>query len=304
VLRGMRRVNSRVALGAILGLLLALPVAWLLRLSLYGPLQPFWAQPTKLSPVLTSEERKRLSTYERQCSSSTECEPPLGCLPDVRYRTRYCTDSECVADTQCPEGQVCRVLTTLEGPWVRRCAPLGIRKEGERCYELPSNQEKACSPGLLCAGDGWCSRPCRRDVPASCPDGFFCAALEPEPACLPTCEARSCPPGQECIRTEKDGGSVCAVVHGSNCQQTPCPSGHRCEDFLVPQRPGEAWVRCAQRCGHPGDSSCSEGNVCFQGSCERLCSSARPEVCGVGFTCLQFSTDAPWLCRPEWYRQD
>lgn len=294
----------RGVLGIGLGLLVAVPLAWLFRAALLGPSQTPWTEPTKLSPVLTAEERGRLRTYKRHCSSSTECEPPLGCLADVRYRSRSCTDSECVTDSQCPEGQVCRVLTTLDGPWVRRCAPVGTRKEGERCYELPSIQEKACQAGLLCAGDGWCGRPCQRDVPQSCPEGFFCAQLEPESACLPSCEARGCPSGQECIRTEKDGASTCAVVHGSNCQQTPCPQGHRCEDFLVPHRPGEAWMRCAQRCGHPGDAPCSEGNVCFQGSCERLCSPQAPDACGAGYSCLQFPTDTPWLCRPEWYRQD
>lgn len=157
-------MSWRVAFGVSLGLLLVVPLVWLLQSVLYQ----------------------------------------LGCLPDVRYRTRYCADSECVTDMECPEGQVCRVLTTVRGPWVRRCVAPGIRAEGERCYELPSERENGCRPGLVCAGNGWCSRPCHKDMPSSCPEGFFCADLEPEPACLPTCEARGCPAGHECIQTERE----------------------------------------------------------------------------------------------------
>ncbi len=302
----MRLVNWRAALGACLGLLLVLPLAWLAQSVLYRPLHSSGAESVsaKISPVLAFEERKVLTTYKRRCSSNAACEPPLGCLSDARARKHYCTDSECMTDAQCQEGQVCRVLTTAHGPWVRRCVALGVREEGERCSKLPSNQEDGCRPGLVCAGDGWCSRPCRKDVPSTCPEGFFCADLAPEPACLPTCEAKGCPQGQECIRTPQDGASTCAVVHGSNCQQTPCPDRHRCDDYLVPQRPGEAWLRCVQHCGDPEDEPCPEGYACRPTGCERLCSPSEPEACGVGFTCLQFPTDSPWLCRPEWYLED
>lgn len=37
-----------------------------------------------------------------------ECEPPLGCLSDARYLRSYCTDSQCLTDVQCPEGEELR----------------------------------------------------------------------------------------------------------------------------------------------------------------------------------------------------
>jgi hypothetical protein len=206
------------------------------------------------------------------------------------------------ADAQCPEGQVCRALRTLNGgPWVRRCVPLGIRNEGERCYALPPTQEHACREGLLCAGEGWCGRPCRKGEPTSCPEGFFCADSELGSACLPTCDARGCPKGQECIQSESDGASTCAVVHGSNCHRAPCPSGSWCEDYLVPQRPGQAWMRCVQRCGQPGSPVCPPGYICESGGCERSCSPEEPAACEAGFHCVKMPSSGSWLCRPEWY---
>lgn len=169
------------------------------------------------------------------------------------------------ADAQCQAGQYCHALSTVRGPWVRRCVPAGLRGEGERCYTVPSTQEKACRAGLQCAGRGWCGRACQLGH-SSCPDGFFCAALEPEPSCLPTCEERGCPPGQDCMRSEEDGASVCAVVHETNCQRFPCPEGQKCEDYLAPQRPGEAGLRCVQDCGPehspvPREASATEAGV-------------------------------------------
>jgi hypothetical protein len=294
-------VNWRVVLGVGLGIVLVFPFAWLAWFVLYAPTQPLSPDEAKISPMLTDEQRTSLRTYHRRCSTGADCEPPLGCLYDLRFLHSYCSDSECMTDAQCPEGHVCRVLTTFRGPWLKQCVALGIRAEGEQCYELPSTQEKGCRPGLLCAGDGWCGRPCSKEGPSSCPEGFFCADLEPEPACLPTCEARGCPQGQECMRSPEDGASMCAVIHGHNCQPTPCPAGHWCEDYLVPQRPGEAWVRCVQRCGKPGSLPCPPGQVCDRGSCERVCSPDQPDACGVGFHCIQMPEEGPWLCKPEWY---
>jgi hypothetical protein len=104
------------------------------------------------------------------------------------------------------------------------------------------------------------------------------------------------------MRSRGDGASACAVVHGHNCQQAPCPEGHWCENYLIPERPGEAWVRCAQRCGKPDSPPCPAGEVCDVISCERVCSPGQPDACGVGFHCIQMPREGPWLCKPDWYR--
>src|SRR6185503_4599109 len=97
------------------------------------------------------------------CVSSSDCEPPQGCLYESRTGRTYCTTSQCATDAQCPEGQACQTLATEDsGPLVRFCVAIGVRQEGESCTKVPGDKEHACAPGLLCGGqDGWCSRPCR-----------------------------------------------------------------------------------------------------------------------------------------------
>jgi hypothetical protein len=119
---------------------------------------------------------------------------------------------------------------------------------------------------------------------------------------LPSCEERGCPAGQECVRSSQDDiASTCAVVHGLNCQKTSCPKGSRCEDYLIPERPGEAWVRCAQSCFEPDSPPCPAGEVCSITFCERLCSPEQPGACGEGFHCIQVLEDGPWICSWDWY---
>jgi len=291
-------MNWRVVLWACLGLLLALPFLWLFQFVLDEAIRPPRPEEARFSPILTTEQQRSLTTYLRDCYK-TQCEPPLGCIVDLRYGRRYCSDSECLTDMQCPEGRVCRGVSTLHGPWVRLCVTLGLRAEGEVCSSTPSNKEEACGPGLICAGDGWCGRPCGKGVP--CPEGFFCSEKGPEPACLPTCEERGCPTGQECIRSREDGASTCAVVHGHNCQRAPCPPGLVCQDDLIPERPGKAWLECIQDCGDPGDAPCPEGSICHLFTCKRLCSPEQPDTCGEGYTCAQGLQTPSWVCLPEWY---
>src|SRR3712207_8854396 len=47
---------------------------------------------------------------------------------------------------------------------------------------------------------------------------LFRSSTAPEPLCLPTCEARGCPPGQHCIRYD-EGSSVCAEVYGPRSEE-------------------------------------------------------------------------------------
>jgi hypothetical protein len=280
--------------------LLALPVVvlvgYLLRPDTRGTLQG----QGKISPMLDVEERTRLTSYKRSCQEDSDCEAPLGCVADGRVGSLYCTDSQCVADTQCPEGLVCRSVATLgDGPLVRLCIPVGPRKAGERCDHTPVRQNEACGPGLVCGGkNGWCGQPCRPDEVASCPQGFFCAAVAPEPLCLPTCEAQGCPSGAHCIRYE-EGVSVCAEVYGLNCQQAPCPAGRSCQILDGVTVPGKIWMDCTQTCGG-GRPECPQGQICSVGICSRTCDPQRPGECGEGFRCQQFKPGRHWECAPDW----
>lgn len=298
----MLRMKWRMLLGACAGVLLALPLVLLL----WGVSRPEGAAEfsvgARISPLLDNEQRMRLMTYRRECRSGAECEPPLGCLYEARYRRAYCTDSQCMTDAHCPEAHLCRPLATKDGgPLVRSCVPLGTRQKGESCDPSPEDQEHACAAGLVCSGRNnfWCGRPCRLDTQAvQCPEGFFCADAAPEPVCLPTCEGRGCPDRQDCVRFE-EGASVCARVYGENCLQSPCPEGRTCWVRTQPPHPGEVWMECLERCGrdHP---PCGAGKVCDVWLCLPACDPQGPDVCGEGYQCRQRWPDTPFACHPDW----
>ncbi len=292
-------MNWHARLGLLVGLLLTIPLALLLSTVMHPRLRETHEDEARISPVLGFEERMRRVTYRRHCLDSSECEKPLGCLLDVRLGRHYCTDSQCMTDLQCPEGQVCRGVATLGGgPLVRFCVPMGVRQEGQRCIDLPRDREAACGPGLLCGGhEGWCARPCRKGEAPSCPEGFFCADVKPQPVCLPTCEARGCPEGQQCIRFE-EGASACARVYGPNCQQSPCPGGRACEVLSESRHPGTVWMDCVERCGE-GFPPCTAGLICDGWQCQPPCDPAGLDTCAEGYRCLQRRPDRPWVCQPD-----
>jgi Cys-rich repeat protein len=293
-------MNWRTFICVCAGLLLLLPLLLTLSILLQPETQPAPFEGKRISPMLDIEQRTRLMTYGRNCRSSAECDPPLGCLYEYRYGHAYCTDSQCTTDAQCPEGQLCRALVTKEqGPLVRICTPVGMRQEGESCVEVPEDQRSACAAGLLCAGrDGWCARPCHPSTSGECPEGFFCADTAPEPACLPTCAKRGCPEGQQCLQFD-EGASQCEHVYGDNCQQRPCAGGQRCHMLPDPPQPGKAWLWCVEHCGKE-EPPCSAGKVCDGWKCIPACDPQGPSVCGEGFRCRQQEPDSPFACRPDW----
>jgi len=252
--------------------------------------------------MLDSEQRLRLMTYGLRCGPGAQCEPPLGCLFDVRSLRSYCTDSQCEADAQCPEGQLCRgVATWADGPLVRVCVAVGVRQEGESCIDLPPDKEHACAAHLLCGGqDGWCARPCRPGETKGCPEGFFCAETIPQPVCLPTCEPRGCPPGQQCIPF-KEGASKCARVYGPNCLQTPCLEGSKCDVQYEPPHPEKVWMACVARCGE-GYPACEAGWVCDGWNCVQPCEPRGPKVCAEGYYCHRLVEHRPYACLPDFWR--
>jgi hypothetical protein len=290
----------RAVLGIFAGLLLPMPLVLLLSSVMHPSPQGASPGARRTSPVLDTEERTRRLTYLRHCSLSSDCESPLGCLSDTRIMDQYCTDSRCRTDQECPEGQFCRSLSTNgNGPLVRLCIPEGVRQAGESCFKVPHKREAACGPGLLCAGkDDWCARPCNPGDVASCPEGFFCADVNPQPVCLPSCKAHGCPEGQHCVDFE-EGASACAQVYGPQCQQTPCPDGRECEWIATPERPGKVWMECVERCGE-GRPPCSPGLVCDGWHCLPPCDPQGPNPCAEGYRCKQRRPDRPWVCEPDW----
>lgn len=299
----MPKERWHTAVAVLAGLLLPLPL-----LLLWGLLRPEVladaSHGVHISPVLTHEQRLRLVSYGRACGPGGTCELPLGCLYDGRsWPPSTCTDSQCLTDAQCLEGQVCRILATSGGgPFVRRCAPVGPRQEGESCVELPKRKENACAAQWLCGGgaQAWCARSCSLADAASCPAGFFCADTVPQPLCLPTCTARGCPSGQQCIPLE-EGVSVCARVYGPQCQQTACPGGLECHVDYEPAFPGKVWMECVQPC-EEGGPSCGAGKVCDNGHCLPACDpQGPPDACGEGYHCSRSYEQGPFSCQPLYW---
>ena len=292
----MRFTRWQTWVAALLGILIPLPLVWLLWLTWQKPQQP--SPVATFIPMLQPDHRRALLTYQRDCHSDAECDPPLGCISSSISQARYCTDSMCETDAQCPDGFACAPLKTLEGNrFVRACTLIGERKEGERCAVLPSNLQEGCTQGLLCQGR--CGRPCQLDNPSSCPEGFFCSEGRQGPAsCLPTCEGRMCPEGQQCI-SQGRRGSICATVHGEDCLQQPCPEGQKCVTLEPFHRPGEAWRECRQPCGGTSDSPCPEGTVCHLYQCIKTCEPEAVSSCEPGFTCTRRHDTEPWRCIPE-----
>lgn len=293
-------MNWRTAFGACVAILFPLPLvlilAGVLRMGLPEQERVYGR---RVAPVLEGDERLRLQSYHRDCRSPSDCEAPLGCLLDARAGTSYCTDSQCLTDVQCQDGQVCRPLVTYgNGPVVRICVPPGRRKEGEDCVRIGRAPEDVCGPGLACAGeDGVCARPCGDDEPR-CSADFFCADTELGSMCLPTCEEKGCPEGQHCIRYSQ-GTSICEKVYGINCQETSCPENQKCEQDHDTSHPATVWMQCVQYC-RKDPASCPAGLICDGWACHPPCNPDGPNTCAEGYRCKKARPTRPWVCLPDW----
>lgn len=277
------------------GLMLPLPLIWL-SLSLFGGSATRASRSLALVPMLSPSEREGTLTYGRECRTHGDCDPRLRCFSTPTLDSNHCVDSRCVTDENCPEGFSCHtypVKSRQEG--IRVCSVVGLRREGEVCSSWTRDPEYGCARGLLCHTR--CGRPCEPDNPSTCPEGFFCEGAREGAACQPTCEGLTCPEGQQCIGV---GGrrSICAKVHGRNCQSEPCGPSQYCSVSVYPQPVHEVWMRCTQACGLEGKPPCPEGHVCERHQCLSRCSPNGGTSCDEGFRCAG-SPAAPWVCTPD-----
>jgi hypothetical protein len=293
----------RSALAGVLALLMALPLGWLLYLSMFRQgTNVHGTQGKAPVPMLSPEQRRSLLTYERSCKSDADCELPLRCFFSTRALSRYCSDSKCVTDMQCQEGFACRTQTMLDnGDPIRVCSLVGVREEGEQCTAHASSRDDACGPGLRC--NSRCGRPCKVEDPSSCPEGFFCHEGSAEgPSCLPTCEGRTCAEGQRCVALDRPSlkgrhASICATTYGQDCTQNPCPQGQFCLQQTHPQPADAVWMQCTRGCG-TNPQLCPEGTVCHQYRCHKACTPEDPSSCEPGFACHRKTPKEPWRCVP------
>ncbi len=284
----------RAGLAILLGVLLPVPLIWASSRLLWGG----WKAPiaredgSKFVPILPPDETRRLLTFERPCERNEDCDAPLACLRDQLMLDHACLASTCATDADCSRGLSCHSIAAGERV-LRLCGAPGELAEGELCMELPYSRGMACAPDLMCTHQR-CRRPCQPQAPRSCPEGYFCSAADVKgPVCLPTCEGRSCPEGQRCVALEH-GISICALVKGTDCQLTPCPTGQICEVAVKKSR-NVVGMRCLLECDAQA-RPCPEGSSCLRGRCIQSCNSDAPGTCGPLEKCSGVWKDNPGLC--------
>lgn len=169
--------------------------------------------------------------------------------------------SDFVAACPCVEGFVC------EGG---KCVPEGEGEEGVGV------QDEECTPSCMghdCGNDG-CGGSCGACYSLEgavdnslCVNGFCCT-----PNCV----------GKEC-GDDGCGGSCGSCGTGTSCQSGTCVSGVTCGNGACDD--GEDCATCASDCG------CSDGLVCYQGSCcEPSCGGKECGDDGCGGSCGECSS--------------
>ena len=291
-------MNWRAVLALIAVSLLVLPLLLLVFLWSREPAERV-VEGWRFIPWVTPGETRDMRTLRQPCQDDAQCDPGLVCFNDPIAKQRRCASTSCDSDDWCAPYGVCRAVP-LPGRRValRKCVVEGTREEGEQCLRLPTLPQRdwACGKGLVCAGAGWCGRRCIPGREGTCPEGCFCARGDPEgPVCQPTCEGRTCPEGQECVRRE-GGVSVCALVQGRPCHTQPCTGSQVCETYTLTAFVGEGWRRCVQPCGQDGAGECPKGFRCHQGRCRRPCVVAQPNACGVLTYCVNTDNEGNGVC--------
>jgi hypothetical protein len=291
------RGRFQIWLAVLCGLLLPFPLMWILNSSLMSiSASTSSTQGPALIPMLSPVDREGVLTYGRGCHTDSDCDPRLRCFYSMVVQSSYCVDSRCMTDRDCPDEHACQTYrTSNDKALIKACSVVGPRKEGEVCNVFTRDLEYGCERGLICHAR--CGRPCQPGVPSTCPAGFFCEGAITGAACQPTCEGRTCPDGQRCVTVEGKS-SICATIHGQDCQATPCAPGKACSVAASPWSVHEVWMQCLQPCQVKGAAPCPEGTVCDVHRCRKSCAPDDPTACAEGFTCRNLP-GLPAICAPD-----
>lgn len=235
------------------------------------------------------------------CQTDSDCPVGKGCVANRETRRFECLDSECEGDAHCFPGLVCRRVSRWgSSAVIRRCVPVGTRREGETCDTQFVSAAGACQEGLLCH-QGRCSLPCQLGEAASCPRGHNCEESDEGAACFPDCRALGCPGGQQCKALGDQEYQCLEEVHGE-CPETPCAQGERC-NMRVSRGRGVFW--CARLCDPLRADSCAANEICGIGggappTCYSRCDPMDPDSCGEGSACTTSAEDmSRWGCIPQ-----
>lgn len=221
------------------------------------------------------------------CRVNADCPRGEACAVDEMDHLE-CRPDECERDQDCLPGRVCRRVPGLASePGPRMCVQKGVRKEGERCTDIPTNAKEGCEANLYCQ-HLFCGRPCQLDRPESCPNGFVCRQGIDRPSCLPSCEGQSCPAGKQCIRFQGKSFSACFEVVGENCQVTPCPPGREC-NYLISDDSDRIAMACDVPC--KGNATCPQGTLCHFGFCAQQCWPRDKKACKPNRACMEIDRE-------------
>jgi hypothetical protein len=231
------------------------------------------------------------------CRADSDCPVGKGCIANRETRRFECMESECEEDVHCFPGFVCRQASRGDtGSIIRRCLPVGQRREGEPCDIRFVSAAGACQEGLICHR-GVCSAPCRLEDPASCPEGYACEEGSNGVACFLDCRVRGCPGGQRC-KSLGEGDFECLEQVNGECPERPCAEGERC-NMRVSRSRGVFW--CSRLCDPLRADSCPADHLCggVVGTCYRRCDPMDLDSCGEGWHCSTISDDmTQWGCTP------
>jgi hypothetical protein len=237
------------------------------------------------------------------CRRDDECPVDHACVPNPDTHKLECQRSSCSGDGDCGDGQVCRIVNdAASAPAIRRCIPIGERGANDSCAQAPLTAETACRAGLVCLY-GYCVAPCSTDRPDSCGPGSRCTGTPYGELCRPSCDARSCPAGEQC---EQLGGGLAACVRvvdrDADCRERGCPDGEQCLTTSS-SASHKLTFQCARTCSPLDASSCGPGAVCGAYGASHVCfrgCTPSGNDCGRGQICAAVSDDwKSFGCRPD-----
>ncbi len=205
-------------------------------------------------------------------------------------------DCDPIAETGCPAGQKCTMLTTGTAPMLTArttCVPDGGATTTCTTFDGAIGAYDDCASGSFCLA-GECAAICSV-TPDSCGSNAFCSSFadlftdrEGVGLCQATCAplAPSCPGGEACYLAAPSGTAQCAPTAG-----TPLAQGEPC-NYLNECRVGYA---CALPDGGPSGRACAY--YCNTTGVAPACDD--PIGPGAGFACAPIDAFWPDINQPD-----
>ena len=249
--------------------------------------------------------RKNVSPPDTKfCASDLDCPAKHACLLEYRTNTNHCLREDCSEDSDCTQGNVCRVVNASDArPPLKRCIIAGNRLEGESCSIWPNGPEGACDEYLVCA-HGRCGRPCTPSGPNTCPPAFACAQLDTSgvASCVPDCRKQGCPEGRACVLIASVM-ALCLELANDDCRrpESACPTGQICD---MTYSRDSVLFHCDRPCSPFDSASCAENEVCGAlggtSTCMQRCQPGGANTCAQNYRCA-YADEAHqvFACRPS-----